>query len=65
MASRDGRNRNGRRSTRARARQLELGPEERELLRRACQYYRSSVPSYLASRREEVAILDRILRRLD
>jgi hypothetical protein len=44
---------------------LRLAPEERELLRRACRHYRNSVPSYLASGQEEVAILDRILRLLE
>ena len=42
-----------------------MSPEERELLLRACRYYRSSVPSYLASRQEEIQLLDRILRQLD
>lgn len=53
-----------RRVRRPRGRKLELSPEERALLRRACRYYRGSVPSYLASRREEAAMLDQILRRL-
>jgi hypothetical protein len=43
---------------------LELRPEEREVLRRACRHYRNVVPSYLTSRQEEVRILDRLLRQL-
>lgn len=50
---------------RPRGRTLRVSAEERELLRRACAYYRSSVPSYLASRQEEVRLLERLLRQLD
>jgi hypothetical protein len=45
-------------------RKFALSPLERELLLRACARYRSSLPSYLASSREELRILARILRKL-
>jgi len=49
----------------SRGRTLRLRPEERKLLWQACRHYRNSLPSYLASCREEVLILDRILRLLE
>ncbi len=45
-------------------RKLALSPLERELLLRACARYRSALPSYRASTREELRLLARVLRKL-
>jgi len=47
------------------ARTLELSPQETSLLIRACRKYRSSLPIYLRTAREEVSLLDGILGRLE
>ena len=43
---------------------LALSEEERAVLRKACNRYRCSVPSYLISQQAEIEILDTVLRKL-
>jgi hypothetical protein len=43
---------------------LVLTEAERELLLKACQRYRSSIPAYLKSREEERERLDRLIEKL-
>ena len=55
---------NSRSPSGARTRPLALSKAERETLREACRRYRNAIPCYLESQPEEIATLDRLLRKL-
>ncbi len=44
--------------------QLELTPEELEVVLKACRKYRQTIPIYLESRKGEVRDIDSVLRQL-
>lgn len=46
------------------ANSLRLTPRERAVLLRACQRYRSTIPTYLHTNREELVLLDELLKKL-
>lgn len=44
---------------------LRLTPAQRSILLRACRDQRNAIPAYLAAHRDEVRLLDELIRALD
>ena len=53
-----------RRVSKAKTLRMQLSKAEREAALKACKVYRCSVPGYLQSRREELLVLDALIRKL-